>query len=176
VRLACEILGIASDRLWAEIDKIWKEYRLKERTRLNVSDLSIGSCRVADVLTICQTPVTKVKRLPRKSKDPDSESMDYTRSWPCSMFTVTFQLLQSHPLNGSLMTGKMVHLMHSSLQSARVEIPCGFHSKECRVMLAKLASKTRLGIRRQMVARKISVKVCPESSALQAFHYDYRLR
>jgi hypothetical protein len=36
-------------------------------------------------------------------------------------------------------------------------------------MPAKLASKTRLGIRKQMVARKISVKVCPDTSGLAIF-------
>ncbi|OJA17362.1 hypothetical protein AZE42_03903 [Rhizopogon vesiculosus] len=43
------------DEILDEIDKIWKEYQLKERTRLN-------------------TPVTKVKRLPRKSEDSNSEA------------------------------------------------------------------------------------------------------
>ncbi|OAX35023.1 FAD/NAD(P)-binding domain-containing protein [Rhizopogon vinicolor AM-OR11-026] len=43
------------DEILDEIDKIWKEYRLKERTRLN-------------------TPVTKVKRLPRKSEDSNSNA------------------------------------------------------------------------------------------------------
>lgn len=33
----------------SEIDKIWKEYRLQERTRLNVSDLLVVACRVPDL-------------------------------------------------------------------------------------------------------------------------------